>query len=132
MAGIPDSLIIAVIMTVPTLLVYFGSRKKQRAETDDLVSSKWQKLSKAQDDFTGQMESRISALGVRVSDQDSIIATQNKTIADQNITIAGQTARIAEQDRIISEQKEIITDLTKQIEGMGGTPVHRRGGKSGK
>lgn len=126
MGNIPDTVIVAVIMAVPTLLVYFGSRKKQKAETDDVISSQWTKLNKAQNDFTDQMEDRMKTLNDRIAAQDIVIAKQNDTIAAQNQTIAAQSKRISEQDKIILEQAQTITDLTKQIEAMGGTPNYKK------
>jgi uncharacterized coiled-coil protein SlyX len=126
MGNVPDTVVVAVIMAVPTLLVYFGSRKKQKAETESLISGNWEKLNKAQNDFTDQIEGRLATLNARITEQDTIIAQQNKTIAEQNSTIAEQSARIAEQDKLIQEQQQIIADLTKQIEEMGGTPNHKK------
>ena len=125
MFGIPDTVTIAIIMTVPTLLVYFGSRKKQKAETDGLIGEQWKRLNDAQNLFTDQMEERIKVLTDRISTQDVMIAQQNQTIAQQNQTISAQANRIAEQDRVIREQQALIADLTKQIEEMNGTPVHK-------
>ncbi len=127
MATTPNSIIIALIMIVPTLLVYFGGRKKQKAETTDLISATWEKLTKAQDAFSDQMEDRLKTLNGRITDQDKVIARQNATIAAQNQTIAAQTEKISEQGKIILEQQCTIADLTKQIEGMGATPIHKRG-----
>ena len=126
MGNVPDTVVVAVIMAVPTLLVYFGSRKKQRAETDSLISGNWQKLMEAQNNFTDQIEQRFKDQNEKIASQDTIIAQQNKTIAEQNSTIAEQSARIAEQDKLILEQQQIIADLTKQIEEMGGTPNHKK------
>jgi len=127
MIGVSDAVLVAIIMTVPTLMVYFGSRKKQQAETDSVISENWKKLTAAQNTFSQQMEDRLKEMNDKVMSQDGVIATQNATIASQNSTIAAQSARISEQDKLIQEQKETIADLTKQIEGMGGTPVQKRG-----
>jgi len=126
MGNIPDAVWVAVIMAVPTLFVYFGGRKKQAVDAQGIISQMWAELTKAQNDFTDQMEDRLKAVNERVTAQDAIIAQQNSTIAAQNKTIAAQSAKIAEQDRTIQEQQITIADLTLQIEGMGGTPVHKR------
>jgi uncharacterized coiled-coil protein SlyX len=126
-----DAVIVAIIMAVPTLLVYFGSRQKTKAETQSIVEDNWKKLTDAQSEFSDNMETRLQTLNARINEQDKVIADQNKTIAEQNATIAAQSARIAEQDKVILEQNEIIADLVKQIEGMGATPVHKRGRGNG-
>src|SRR5512137_280220 len=104
MGGIPDTVLVAIIMAIPTLLVYFGSRKKQKAETEGVISDNWQKLTKSQNEFNDQMEDRLKVLNDKVAAQETLLVQQNDTIAKQNDTIARQSQIIAVQSERINEQ----------------------------
>jgi hypothetical protein len=115
MNGIADAILVAVCGAIPTLLVYFGSRKKQKAETEDLVASSYERLTKSLESRLEALDGVIAEQGARISGQDTIITQQNKAIAEQNATILAQTGRIAEQDKLIAEQTAKIQEQERTI-----------------
>jgi hypothetical protein len=118
MDGLAETIIVAVAGAIPTLLVYFGSRKKQKAEAESLVATSFEKLTKAMEERLQTLDKITEEQSARLATQDQVIAQQNRAIAEQNATILKQTNRITEQDKLIAEQSVKIQEQELTIASL--------------
>jgi uncharacterized coiled-coil protein SlyX len=118
MTGLAETIVVAVAGAIPTLLVYFGSRKKQKAEAESLVATSFEKLTKSMETRMEALDKTIEEQALRLSTQDGVIAQQNISIAEQNQTILRQTNRIAAQDKLIAAQSVKIQEQELTINSL--------------